>query len=283
MASLLDRDQTAAREKAYPQTAGNAVKQIIQPVAEAHAELATKYIDLVQEIMKLPDVHFSIKMAVLPVEAGGAGIDPLVFGGSLPAIMMTKLEQLGVIHGKISGGMTVSETNKGTEAAATRVQSTTTGGIGTAFWDVNEQLKVQHGTKSSAARQTDYRARMDYEFEIGPIGEAEGVGLIKEMASDQSKSIASINQALADAQKEELEEKLKNQPLPGPKDSDAWLAKTDRKDLSDGGEQGSGDSESGGDDSGSGDSDFDDFNEPDDTSIDDGGDDKPADDPSDIN
>ena len=55
----------------YPNTAGNAVKQIIAPVAAAHAELSTKYIELVQEIMKLPDVHFSIKMAILPGRGRG--------------------------------------------------------------------------------------------------------------------------------------------------------------------------------------------------------------------
>ena len=251
MASLMDKDQTSARERQYPNTAGNAVKQIIAPVAQAHAELSTKYIELVQEIMKLPDVHFSIKMAILPVEAGGAGIDPLVFGGSLPAIMMTKLEQLGVIHGEISGGMTVSESNKGTEAAATTVQSGTSAGIGTPFWHVTEQLNVQHGTHSSAARATDYRARLDFKFEIGPIGEAEGVGLIKEMAADQSKAISHINQTLADAQKEIMLAKLKDAKPATEKDEDAWLGKTDPKDLLGTGEQESGDSSESGDDFGS--------------------------------
>ena len=55
--------------------------------------------------------------------------------------MMTKLEQLGVLVGKISGGMTVSESNKGTESAATAVQSATSAGIGTPWWHATEQLK----------------------------------------------------------------------------------------------------------------------------------------------
>ena len=89
---------------------------------------------------------------------------------------------------------------------------------------------------------------MDYEFKIGPIGEAEGVGLIKEMAADQSKAIAHINQTLADAQKEIMLEKLKKEPaVATPKDSDNWLAQTDPKDLLNPGEQESGESSDSGD------------------------------------
>ena len=45
MTSLIDRDQTRARETAYPATAGNAVKQIAEPFFELHAYGAEKYID----------------------------------------------------------------------------------------------------------------------------------------------------------------------------------------------------------------------------------------------
>ena len=117
MTSLIDRDATAKRETQYPETAGNAIKQITQPILEAHASAGEKYIDWVQELLKREDVSFALKMQIL------GGEDPMVIGGTLPAIMMAKLEQLGVTHAEISGGMTVSESNKASEVARTAVQN----------------------------------------------------------------------------------------------------------------------------------------------------------------
>ena len=223
MTSLIDRDQTRAREEEYPDTAGNAIKQITHPILEAHASAGEKYVDWVQELLKRDDVHFAVKLAIL------GGEDPLTFGGSLPAVMMARLEQLGVQHAKISGGMTVTESNKASEAARTSVQSVTNAGVGTAFWHVNEQLNVQHGTKSAASRATDYRARIDWEVELAPMGEAEGVGLIKESVGKAFEGVQKLNQTLADAKLEEVKKQMKSPP--SSEDADDFLGKTDTKDL----------------------------------------------------
>ncbi len=222
MPSLIDRDKTSEREQAYPEIAGTAIKQITQPIIEAHCAATEKYVDWVQEMLKRDDVHFAVKLAILN------GENPLTFGGSLPAIMMAKLEQIGVPKGKISGGMTVSESNKASDSARTAVQSTTNAGVGTPFWHVNEQLNVQHGTKSSESRATDYRARIDWEVELAPMGEAEGVALIKESVAKAFEGVQKLNQTLADAQLEIEKEKLKATPTAD--DADKFLAETDPKD-----------------------------------------------------
>ena len=222
MTSLIDRDQTRARETEYPDTAGNAIKQITQPILEAHAASGEKYVDWVQELLKRDDVSFAIKLAIL------GGENPLTFGGTLPAIMMARLEQLGVSHAKISGGMTVTESNKASNAGRTAVQSVTNAGVGTPFWHVNEQLNVQHSTKSEEARKTDYRARIDWEIELAPMGEAEGIGLIKESVAKAFEGVQKINITLADAKLEEEKAKLKT---PTADDADDFLGKTDTKDV----------------------------------------------------
>lgn len=250
--SLIDRDQTRARELAYPDTAGHAIKAITMPMVEAHCFSQEKYIDWVQELLKRADVHWAVKLAII------GGENPLVFGGSIPAIMMAKLEPIGLTHGKVGGSMTVSESNKASQAARTGVQSTTNAGVGTPFWHVNENLVVTHSSKDAQVRSTDYRARIDWETEWGPMGEPEGVGLIKEACGRAFDGVMKLNQTLVDAQLEHEKEKMKQ--LPTEEDADEALSKTD---IPPEGEEGQGDS---GDDSGG-------DEPPDKTKIDDGGDD----------
>lgn len=259
MGSLLDRDKTQERETKYPETAGNALKQLTQPIVEAHAKAATDYIDLIEQILKRDDVKFSVKMDILAMVADGKTPDPLVFGGSLPAAMMTKLEQLGVEYAEISGGMTVSENNKASNVATTAVNSVTKGGIGTPFWNVSEQLTVQHGVKSTEARETDYRSRIDWSLKMSPLGESEGIALIKECVSDAFKGVIKLNQSIVDAQLEILKAKLEEQKekaLPTKEDADDFV---------------NGKDSNGKDDSDDDDGDGDDVQEPEEES---GGDDK---------
>ena len=227
MSSLLDKDKTAAREVAYPNTAGNSLKQLIEPMVQAHLDAGQKYIEWVQELLKLPEVSFATKMAIL------GGEDPLTFGASMPAAMMSKLEALGVAHGKISGGMIVSETNKASELAKTGVQSQTNAGVGTAFWNVNEQLNVQHATRSTEARDTDYRAHIDWEVELAPQGEAEGIKLIKESVARVFTKIMKINEKLADKQLEDGSSVVPDPESPPTEDdAEKFMAKSDYKPLS---------------------------------------------------
>ena len=245
MPSLIDRDKTREREIQYPDTAGNALRQVGHSIIETHTASIEKYIDWVQELLKRDDVVFGVKMAIL----GGA--DPLAFGGSIPAVMMAKLEPVGVTHAKISGGMTVSESNKATEAARTNVVNTTEGGVGTAFWHVNDQLKVTHDVRSEQSRQTDYRGRFDWEVEMGPMGEPEGVGLIKEAVADAFSGVMKINQTIVDAHLKRIKGELKQNGLPNAGDADQSLSQTDFAD--EGGELGGGLDDLGGlDDPGTG-------------------------------
>ena len=190
-------------------------------------------------MLKREDVHFAVKLAILPKELGGGGVDPLVFGGTLPAIMMAKLQQLGVTHAEISGGMTVSESNKASDVGRTGVQSVTNAGVGTAFWHVNEQLTVKHSTKSEQKRGTDYRAHIDWKVEIGPMGESEGVGLIKDTVSSAFQGVQKINETIANAALEQAKAKLGESGPPTEEDADKFMEKTDQKDLLDeGGDSG---------------------------------------------
>lgn len=218
MGSLIDRDTTRAREEAYPHTGSAALKQLGLAMVEVDASAREKYIDWIQELLKREDVKWAVKMEVL----GGA--DPIVFGGSIPAVMMAKLPALGVAHGEISGGMTVSESNKATQGAKDSVDSVTNAGVGTAFWHVNEQLTVKHSTESKQVRSDDYRSRVDYKMVLEPMGEAEGIGLIKESFAETFKLAQQINQAFADAQAQ----KIKNEAqAPKAEDADKFMEGTD--------------------------------------------------------
>ena len=228
MGSLLDRDQTRAREKEYPNTAGNALKQVSQAGLQAHLAAQEKYISWVQELLKRDDVKFNIKLAIL------GGENPLVFGGEIPAIMMAKLEPLGVNVFKMSGGMVVSESNRGTSLDKTGVTSVTTGGVGTAFWHVDEQLTVKHNTQATQARKTDYRSRFDWSIEMGPQGEPEGVSLIKESVSQAFAGVMRINEKIVDAQ--EKIELAKLGALPTKKDAEESNQSTDLKGQKDDGD-----------------------------------------------
>lgn len=194
MSSLIDRDQTAEREKEYPATAAAALKQIGLSGVELHTAATEAYLDWLQELLKRKDVNYAIKLAIL----GGA--DPLVFGGTLPAVMMAKLEALGVSEMTVEGSMNVGESNKANEGSNTSVQSTTQGGIGMPFWHVNENLTVRHASHAEQTRATDYRAKVNWKVTMAPQGEAEGVGLIKEATADAYKLVQGLNQSYADAQ-----------------------------------------------------------------------------------
>ena len=226
MGSLLDRDQTRTREKEYPNTAGNALKQVAQAGLEAHFSSMEKYVDWVQELLKRKDVTWNVKLAIL----GGA--DPLVFGGEIPAIMMAKLEPIGIDTFEMSGGMVASESNKGSTLDKTGVQSVTNAGVGTAFWHVNEQLTVKHSTQAQESRQTDYRSRFDWKMIMKPMGEPEGVGLIKEAVSQAFAGVMRINEKIVAAQEKIALAKLK--ALPTEDDAQQADDATDIQDEDDG-------------------------------------------------
>ena len=219
MSSLIDRDTTRAREEGYPSTAGAAIKQIGLGALEFHTAAQEKYIDWVQELMKRDDVHWAVKMAIL------GGEDPMVFGGSIPAVMMAKLEPIGVGDGSyIEGTMSVSESNKATEGAKTSVESKTDGGFGTPFWHVNEQLTVRHSNDSNQTRADEYRAKIGWRINMVPMGEPEGVTLIKGAVTKAFDIAQKISETLADAQAQKIRDEAKP---PAPEDADAFLGQTD--------------------------------------------------------
>ena len=236
MGSLLDRDETRKRETAYPDTAGHALAAIGSSAVQLHTTATEKYVDWVQELLKRDDVRYGIKMAIL------GGEDPMVFGGSIPAIMMAKLESLGVDTATISGSMTVSESNKATEGAKTSVESKTDVGIGTPFWHATENLTVRHSTDSNQTRSTDYRAKIAWSVTLKPQGEPEGVGLIKESVGRAFDLQQQINQAFVDAQAEKI--KGSQQPAE-PEDADSFLKETDIDGADGGADSGSGSDDAG--------------------------------------
>ena len=179
-----------------------------------------------QELLKRNDVHWAVKLAIL------GGEDPMVFGGTIPAIMMTKLESLGIQHAEIGGSMNVGESNKATQGSSTHVESKTNVGAGFAFWHAQEQLTVRHAAHDDQTRATDYRAKVNWKVEMGPMGEPEGVGLIKEASQQAFTMVQTINQALADAQAEVMKGKAKPATE---EDADSDLASTDIKDDDGGG------------------------------------------------
>lgn len=236
MPSLIDRDQTRAREEAYPDTAGALLKGVGLSMAEVDAAFTERYIDWVQELLKRDDVHFAVKMAII----GGA--DPMNFGGTIPAIMMSKLEPAGLTEGVIEGDMTVSEKNKATEASKDAIKSVTNAGIGTPFWNVNEQLTASHTHDSNQTRSDDYRARAHYKMTLGRLGEPEGVGVIKEFAGKVVEEMMKINLELAQAEAEVMKKQAVKE-APSADQVAEFMNKTDPKDPT----------EDGGDDSGSSD------------------------------
>lgn len=223
--SLIDRDATRAREREYPNTAGNALKQVAQAGLEAHFSSMEKYVDWVQELLKRKDVTWSVKLAIL----GGA--DPLVFGGEIPAVMMAKLEPIGIDTFEISGGMVVSESNKASTLDKTGVESVTGAGVGTALWHVNEQLTVKHSHDEKQTRRTDYRSRFNWKMVMKPMGEPEGVELIKEATSQAFAGVMRINEKIVAAQEKIALAKL--HALPNQTDADKAMKATDMKDDDD--------------------------------------------------
>ena len=229
MSSLIDRDATAEREKEYPSTAGAALKQIGLAGVELHTAATEAYLAWTEELLKRADVHYAIKLAIL------GGTDPLVFGGSLPSVMMAKLEALGVAEMTVEGSLNVGESNKANEGSNTSVGSQTTGGVGFGLWHVNEQLTVRHASHAEQTRSTDYRSKINWSVKMAPQGEPEGIGLIKEATADAYKLVQGINQAFVDAQAEKQKQEAKS---PSESDAESFLSEHGGSDPDDTGDEG---------------------------------------------
>lgn len=223
MPSLLDRDRTEAREKAYPELAGNFCSALAEVALKTYVDGTTKYVHAVQELLKLPDVHFAIRQAII---AAGGKPEEVGYGGILPAIMFSAM-RAPELRAKWGGSLVVSESNHASEQNLTTVENETKINAGGIFWNAADRLKVTHTSKSEQSRDTDFRSKWDFEFQWAPGQADEGSALIRELAANASKSVAGYNHGAMEHQLEQKKKEL-NGEIASPQDVSGFVAQTDR-------------------------------------------------------